>query len=116
VVQEIILDLPLNTTQDDSSKAHLHAAGTLKTDTDSEPNHNHDRANRIYTIGINKDGSLNQANVNTQLVAESTPNVVEKTGSDGNRDHSHVVEGNTAETGGNETRPVSYGVNYIIKL
>ena len=31
-------------------------------------------------------------------------------------DHSHNVSGNTATTGGTETRPINYGVNYIIKL
>ena len=30
--------------------------------------------------------------------------------------HSHDMEGSISESGGNETRPVSYGINYIIKL
>ena len=30
--------------------------------------------------------------------------------------HNHNVSGNTQGSGGSETRPVSYGVNYIIKL
>jgi hypothetical protein len=30
--------------------------------------------------------------------------------------HSHTVIGNTATTGGTETRPINYGVNYIIKI
>jgi microcystin-dependent protein len=36
------------------------------------------------------------------------------TGSVGN--HTHTVSGTTNSTGDNETRPVNYGVNYIIKL
>ena len=36
----------------------------------------------------------------------------------GSGTHNHTVDGNvfTSTTGGNETRPVNYGVNYIIKL
>ena len=30
--------------------------------------------------------------------------------------HTHQIEGNTADTGGEETRPINLGVNYIIKL
>ncbi|WP_209331807.1 phage tail protein [Lunatimonas salinarum] len=30
--------------------------------------------------------------------------------------HTHPIEGSTAETGGEETRPINTGVNYIIKL
>lgn len=31
-------------------------------------------------------------------------------------EHTHQIEGNTADTGGEETRPINLGVNYIIKL
>lgn len=31
-------------------------------------------------------------------------------------DHTHNINGNTANTGGAETRPINYGVNYIIKI
>jgi microcystin-dependent protein len=31
-------------------------------------------------------------------------------------DHTHNINGNTANTGGTETRPINYGVNYIIKI
>jgi microcystin-dependent protein len=30
--------------------------------------------------------------------------------------HGHTISGSTANSGGDETRPVNYGVNYIIKL
>lgn len=30
--------------------------------------------------------------------------------------HTHLVNGNTDNTGGTETRPINYGVNYIIKI
>ena len=30
--------------------------------------------------------------------------------------HSHLLSGNTSSSGGNETRPTNYGVNYIIKI
>jgi len=37
-----------------------------------------------------------------------------RTSADG--EHSHNVSGNTQSTGGAETRPINYGVNYIIKI
>ena len=31
-------------------------------------------------------------------------------------DHSHAINGSVSANGGTESRPVNYGVNYIIKL
>ncbi|TXD51039.1 MULTISPECIES: phage tail protein [unclassified Polaribacter] len=99
--------------QSDSNEAHTHNSGSYVTDT--EGNHNHN--NGIYNVMLSK---------NVAPYYSSTP-----TGFDNTADeldifnlstikaagsHNHDVQGNSGSSGGTETRPVNYGVNYIIKL
>jgi microcystin-dependent protein len=111
----------LTQTQNDGMKSHLHQAGTLRSSTHIQADHTHTRGVRIANIGINKDGSLNQFNVNTQLQSQASPLVNESTGPGGGGSHEHGIINSTAvsevnDNGADETRPVNYGVNYIIKL
>lgn len=105
----------LNTTQGDTYKSHAHNKGSLSTATGGS--HTHDIKKLPYDqsgSGVsqmtlkNSDGSdENWANVQTTPPAGSIST---------NGNHTHTITGSTATSGGSETRPVNYGVNYIIKL
>ena len=100
----------LKATQDDSFESHLHDSGTLATE--KAGSHNHQSTNK-YNALVQKNnnstaGSLdNDGDEISQISSLAIPN-------DG--EHVHVMKGSTSNSGGTETRPVNYGVNYIIKL
>ena len=100
----------LKVIQADSLKSHLHASGTLITDTKGAHNHSSTtNMNLLVKMDTNftaaaVDRSDNELNLGPGLIIPM----------DGN--HTHIISGSTATTGFRETRPVNYGVNYIIKL
>lgn len=96
----------LNGVQDDSFGSHNHS---INLNTSAAGNHNH-QYNDLYTFASTNLGLTGSATSATNALT-STPR---GTGNAGN--HAHNVSGNTAVVGGDETRPVNYGVNYIIKL
>lgn len=95
----------LKASQQDGFESHLHDKGTLVNSTDGE--HVHDW---IYGREGDDSGSGGSAEEFT-FKNGPTLNVMKPAGI-----HSHTISGSTAGTGTNETRPVNYGVNYIIKL
>lgn len=101
----------LKGTQNDEIQSHSHAKGSLSTDTAG--NHNH--ADGIFdkVMSITGNNTVNAVDGDSQLVQPDLgyARTMPTTGN-----HTHNITGSTADTGGTETRPVSYGVNYIIKL
>jgi microcystin-dependent protein len=92
--------------QKDANKEHLHA---VDIDTNSQGEHSHEEtATFVAPMAI---GILASSTVRTVLagVEYSRPQT-DKQGK-----HTHNVNGET-ENSGSESRPVNYGVNYIIKL
>lgn len=93
--------------QDDGFEKHNHQIVDLSTE--REPNHQH-----FYDLdtgfgGNNINGRMAQGEVN--LEANST-GLTRPSGA-----HDHIINGSTNDAGViTETRPVNYGVNYIIKL
>lgn len=99
-------------TQADLYKSHRHGHGTLSTNYTGS----HKHANGDYKYFLRKTGSFTSNKTDTDHTSPYEPNLVlvgEEKSSGG---HSHTVTGSTGSTGGVETRPVSYGVNYIIKM
>ena len=97
----------LKTVQQDDLKSHLHGI-SLTTSSAGAHSHTTGFSNDDYngSGGTNKNGLEDDTNIgNNRTLPTST---------DGN--HTHTVSGNTSATGGTETRPINYGVNYIIKL
>lgn len=97
----------LKTVQQDDLKSHLHGI-SLTTSNAGAHSHTTGFSNDDYngSGGSNKNGLEDDTNTgNNRTLPTST---------DGN--HTHTVSGNTSATGGTETRPINYGVNYIIKL
>lgn len=97
----------LGAVQQDSVVSHLHG---VNINTNSNGNHTH-------TVGFSNDDYNGNGGTNTNGLTRDT-NVADNrtltTNSTGA--HTHTVIGNTANTGGTETRPINYGVNYIIKI
>jgi microcystin-dependent protein len=96
--------------QADSLKSHLHASGTIITDTKGAHNHG-STSNMNMLVKMDRnftsqsfDMSDNELNLGPGITIPM----------DGG--HNHIISGSTATTGFRETRPVNYGVNYIIKL
>ncbi|TKB98882.1 tail fiber protein [Pedobacter cryophilus] len=101
----------LKTVQQDDLKQHLHG---ININTSSNGYHTHYIARRRN----GSDGTYDKNDAhNEENSAATTDNIIigqfQTTGAG---DHTHNVNGNTSNTGGTETRPINYGVNYIIKL
>ena len=100
----------LKAMQGEEIKSHQHSSGSLVNSTNGQHNHgstadtNRLVSNEGNNTRVDADYSPGEINLNNSI---SIPN-------DGN--HTHTISGSTALIGGNETRPVNYGVNYIIKL
>jgi hypothetical protein len=108
----------LKSTQLDAIKSHLHNSGSLVTSTNGS--HNHQSVKEINGTTITGSNLLvSYTGTNTSVQLDPNPsqlNILEGflIPSDGN--HTHTISGSTNSTGDSETRPVNYGVNYIIKL
>lgn len=95
----------LGDTQDDAFASHSHLSGTLKAD--SNGNHTHS-----YNSGHNSTAGIARGSYYTDEIGyQDTLNTTTQNGA-----HTHNVSGTTAVSGSIETRPVNFGVNYIIKL
>jgi microcystin-dependent protein len=100
----------LKAVQGDSFKLHKHGKGDMRNTEDG--NHNHNTSASSHRL-ISTEG------YNTTTNTDVTPGEVNNINTyeiplDGN--HSHTISGSTSDAGGAETRPINYGVNYIIKL
>jgi hypothetical protein len=93
--------------QQDDVKQHLHA---IDFNTSSNGTHSH----RTYFANDNYSGNGGGSTGLEDDRPDADPNRYLETTDSGN--HNHNVKGNTANTGGTETRPINYGVNYIIKI
>jgi len=121
----------LMSTQEDSNKSHIHNKGSLlATDTEGigreartrGGKHNHhitsngtlySRITRASNDDLTKPGATTYAN--TGYVAGALDLMNSQVMPDAGR-HEHTISGAVASSGGIESRPVNYGVNYIIKL
>lgn len=102
----------LKTVQIDDLATHNHSVGTLQT-----------AAAGVHTHSINRrsNAASTAYDSNDSQKAESSAVTTDRslignfnTSSGGS--HTHTLTGATANTGITETRPINYGVNYIIKI
>lgn len=98
----------LKTVQQDDIASHLHAVN-ITTSTDGLHNHTNGNYNQLlqsnnYDTGRDVDITAGEPGIRTSATMLANGN------------HSHTVSGNTASAGTTETRPINYGVNYIIKI
>ena len=102
-------------TQQDSNKEHSHNKGTLVTVEDGEHVHSQGTLpdavyNRVAAVGLGYTVAREPVPQDTRIdIIGSEP--MPPAGA-----HTHTITGNTGGSGGVESRPVNYGVNYIIKL
>lgn len=103
----------LKGTQDDATKKHAHGKGSLSVSNNG--NHNHNNGDYKYLLKRNgidtAEGFDNTDDLNIEPNIKNAYKMLDA-GS-----HNHTVSGRTADEGTiGETRPINYGVNYIIKL
>ena len=102
--------IALKGTQDDTFKPHNHGVGSLATNETGSHNHTKDtdwnrvmRANGQYTMS-STDNSTGEPNLNdAKVMADAGA-------------HTHTVQGYSSSSGTTETRVLSYGVTWIIKI
>ena len=103
----------LKAVQEDGLESHLHP---VNIDTDTKGLHKHET--KFYNDNV--DGGGNNGSTLYSLTRDSAPggDLISTLNTSETGDHKHNVSGNTLDTGAGavETRPVNYGVNYIIKL
>jgi hypothetical protein len=106
----------VNTMESDSFINHTHEAGGLTTESDGGHNHRSKHVKASDQTPDNRFGDEFNDGSGDSVVEDTDHTFV--TSYDGL--HTHVIEGSTGEsltdTADQETRPVHYGVNYIIKL
>jgi microcystin-dependent protein len=94
----------LKTIQEDDVKAHAHEVNLT---TNSTGNHSHG-----ITVRTNNLNNVKNDGNNDNIWRGYADGATSAAGN-----HNHTVTGNTANNGSTtETRPINYGVNYIIKL
>lgn len=98
----------LKAVQQDDIASHLHAVN-ITTTTDGLHNHTNGSYSQLlvsnsYDTGRDVDTTNGEPGIRSSATMLANGN------------HSHTVSGNTASTGTTETRPINYGVNYIIKI
>ena len=97
----------LKTVQQDDVKAHLHA---IDINTNSNGNHKH-------TTSFSNDDYSGDGGGDTGLEDDRPNNFNRTLDTSTTGAHTHNVNGNSALNGSaTETRPINYGVNYIIKI
>lgn len=97
--------------QQDDIEAHLH---TVALTTNSAGAHYHFLNRRSNSDS----GAYDPGDSNIKEESGVTTNraIIGKFSTLDAGNHTHNINGNTANTGGTETRPINYGVNYIIKI
>jgi microcystin-dependent protein len=95
----------LKGTQDDSFDLHDHGKDL---ETNIEPNHKHAMIFKVEQAGGGAGTSVNYYTANGGDLTNQGKSTTDA------GEHNHTIS--TEDKGGFETRPVNYGVNYIIKL
>ena len=97
--------------QQDDVEAHLHTVALTTTSAGAHYHFLNRRSN-------SDSGAYDSGDTNRTEESGVTTNraIIGKFSTFTAGDHTHNINGNTANTGGTETRPINYGVNYIIKI
>jgi len=99
----------LKTVQQDDIASHLH---TVNITTTNDGLHNHTNGNYTQLLQSNSFDTGRDVDTTT-----GEPGIRTSAAMLANGNHSHTVSGNTGNYGSqSETRPINYGVNYIIKI
>lgn len=103
----------LKSVQQDDFKKHLHSVSITTT---SAGIHNHNENNDGYNKVLVMDNKYTVGGTDNNNGSGQEPNLVYSKTIANDGAHTHNVSGSTGETGTTETRPINYGVNYIIKI
>lgn len=105
-----IYEHALKTFQSSDNKSHLHNQGSLVNSIAGRHNHGSTSTkNKLMESGID----TNKASLDN---TDGEPDLLRTFEIPLDGDHAHTISGSTGGSGGDESRPVNYAVNYIIKL
>ncbi len=100
----------LKVVQQDALGTHNHG---VNINTNYAGSHDHSAGAGGYFEVLKQD---NNSTANSTDYSNGEPNLYSSRPIKADGNHYHNVSGNTYTTGGSETRPINYGVNYIIKI
>ena len=106
----------LMSTQEDSNKSHIHNQGGLTMDIKGNHNHNVTSGGKTFNRVVRVGGNAENVTASTVDATNGELDVINSSVMPTRGDHKHNITGNVGGSGGAESRPVNYGVNYIIKL
>jgi len=106
----------LQTTQGDANKSHSHTKGTLATADNGNHNHHKTIGSTIYSRITRVGTGANVTADAVDAIGNDELDLLNSTIMPDAGDHNHDITGSTDPQGADESRPVNYGVNYIIKL
>lgn len=102
----------IKTIQDNSTLEHNHGVGSLSVSNNGSHSHTIDR--RANSNNGTYDRDNGRSNESSAITSDQPVLNSFSTSAVGN--HNHTLSGATAANGSTETRPINYGVNYIIKI
>ena len=106
----------LKVVQQDDIVTHRHDLGTTAT-MGYSGDHNHSASSQDYNRVIKYDGTGTGTGFDNSTGGGVEPNIASSRAIVNDGNHKHTLSGSTNYTGGSsETRPINYGVNYIIKI
>ena len=103
--------------QTENTKSHNHSVDPPNTSTTTNGNHKHNEGNRYWTGNLGPDYGATSTSAAVGYQGGSS-GCTQQAYTSTNGSHSHtlnIAAFSSASNGGNETRPVNVGVNYIIK-
>jgi hypothetical protein len=100
----------LKAVQSSDNKSHNHNGNTLETNLQGRHNHGSSDNTNLLVQKNSFSTASGIDNSPTEINLVNTPQIP----FDG--EHKHTISGSTGNSGGSESRPINYGVNYIIKL
>jgi hypothetical protein len=95
----------------DEIRSHLH---TVAITTNGNGEHSHTITRRSNSDGGAYDPRDDRRNEGSAITSDRA--ILGSFSTSGVGNHTHNVNGSTANTGGTETRPINWGVNWIIKI
>jgi hypothetical protein len=100
--------------QQDSFESHNHGVGSLALSTDG--NHSHNPGSNGYIYVLKKDGTGTPTATDNNDNGGNEPTISSASPITAGGSHTHTISGATNTSGDTETRPINWGVNWIIKI
>jgi len=104
----------LKVVQTDENLAHNHGVSAITTSSNGA--HDHNSGSNGYFFALRRDGTGTGQGFDDNSGGGTEPTIKTAGAIASGGNHSHTLTGATDGNGSTESRPINYGVNYIIKL